>query len=289
MTERGCRGTIEVDQRRLSVPDDDWNRDKAEFVAEPPDAPHPAFGDSDHSPLARQLSALTRTLLRTDTVAHALDLVVRTTHAIVPDADLVSVTLRSSDGRLHTPLKTDPLGGELDELQNIYGEGPCLEASRQDGIAYTHSADLAASPDWPRFGPAAADRGYLSVLSTAMVADARPPRLSGAMNIYSHDPGRLGDEMTRDRALLLATHASLAVAHTEAVRLAELREAQLRRALETRDVIGQAKGILMTRRGINADEAFDLLRRTSQDLNVKLAELAHTLATRHTELDLPQR
>lgn len=269
--------------------DDDWRRDKTEFVTEPPDAPHPMGDEPDHSPLARQFAVLTRTLLHTDTVGDALDLVVRTTHALVPDADLVSITLRSSDGQLHTPLETDPAGTELDELQNHYGEGPCLEASREDGIAYTHSGDLATSPDWPRFGPAAADRGYLSVLSTAMVSDATPPRLSGAMNIYSHKPGMLGDEMTRDRALLLATHASLALAQTKAIQLAELREAQLRQALDTRDVIGQAKGILMNRRGINADEAFDLLRRTSQDLNVKLAELARTLATRHTELDPPPR
>jgi ANTAR domain-containing protein/GAF domain-containing protein len=271
------------------VQDDVWTRDKAVFVTEPADAPHPADGDEDGSPLARQFAVLTRTLLRTETVADALDLVVYTTHAIVPGADLVSITIRTSDGQLHTPLETDPVGTELDALQNEFGEGPCLEAAREDGIAYTHSRDLANSPDWPRFGPAAADRGYLSVLSTALVSGDHSPRLSGAMNIYSRGPGMLGDELTRDRALLLATHASLALAHTEAVRLAELRESQLRRALETRDVIGQAKGILMNRRGIDADEAFDLLRRVSQDLNVKLAELANTLATRHTELNLPER
>jgi hypothetical protein len=265
--------------------EDEWSQDKAEFVTEPADAPHPATGDQDHSPLARQFATLTRTLLDTDTVAGALDLVVRTTHAVVPDADLVSITLRSSDGQLHTPLETDPLGVELDELQDRYGHGPCLDAARTDGIAYTHSSDLATSPVWPLFGPAAADRGYLSVLSTALVVDAAPPRLSGAINIYSHKPGRLGDEVCRDRALLLATHASLALAQTAAVRLAELREAQLRQALETRDVIGQAKGILMNRRGITAEEAFDLLRRTSQDLNVKLTELARTLTSRHTDLD----
>ena len=65
--------------------------------------------------------------------------------------------------------------------------------------------------------------------------------------------------------------------------------AHLEKALETRDIIGQAKGILMQRRGCTAEEAFDLLRHTSQDLNVKLADLAHLLATRHTELDLPGR
>jgi len=54
-------------------------------------------------------------------------------------------------------------------------------------------------------------------------------------------------------------------------------------------VIGQAKGILMQRRGINADEAFDLLRRFSQELNVKLAEVAALLASRHAELDYAGR
>jgi hypothetical protein len=272
----------------MHVQDDSWRQDKAAFVAEPADAPHPVADDPDHSPLARQFAVLTRTLLDTDTVASALELVVRATHGIVPDADLVSITLRTTDGQLHTPLETDPVGSELDALQNTLGEGPCLDAAREDGVAYTHSDDLASGPEWPQFGPAAADRGYFSVLSTALVVDAQPPRLSGALNIYSRAPGRLGDEMTRDRALLLATHASLALARTEAIRLAELRETQLRRALDTRDVIGQAKGILMNRRGSTADEAFELLRRTSQDLNVKLAELAHTLATRHTELDLPR-
>jgi hypothetical protein len=263
--------------------EDDWSRDKATFVAEPPDAPHPA-GDQEHSPLASQFAVLTRTLLNTDTVASALELVAHTTLAVFPEADLVSVTLRSPDGRLHTPVTTDPVGDELDDLQYEYGEGPCFDAARKEGLAYTHSGDLANSRDWPVFGPAATDRGFLSVLSTALVPDVMPPRLSGALNIYSRKPGRFGDEMSRDRALLLATHASLALAHTEAVRLSQLREAQLREAMKTRDVIGQAKGILMNRRGIDADEAFDLLRRTSQDLNVKLAELAHTLATRHTEL-----
>ncbi|MER6799842.1 ANTAR domain-containing protein, partial [Amycolatopsis mediterranei] len=52
---------------------------------------------------------------------------------------------------------------------------------------------------------------------------------------------------------------------------------------------GQAKGIIMARRGVSADAAFDVLRRTSQDLNVKLADLARTLAGRHTEIDLPTR
>lgn len=268
--------------------DDNWSQDKAEFVTRPADAPHPA-GDSGQSPLARQFALLTRTLLDTDTVASALEHVVHATSGVLPDADLVSMTLRSADHQLHTPVVTEPVGVELDELQHRYGQGPCLDAARRNGVAYTHSGDLASDPAWPQFGPAAAKLGYRSVLSTALVPDATPPRLSGALNIYSRDPGKLGDETTRDQALLLATHASLALAHTRAGHLSELQNTQLRRALDTRDVIGQAKGILMARRGITAEEAFDLLRHTSQDLNIKLADLAHTLAKRHVELDLPDR
>ncbi len=67
--------------------------------------------------------------------------------------------------------------------------------------------------------------------------------------------------------MLLATCASLSLAQTKAVELSELKETQLRTAIESRDVIGQAKGILMHRRGITADEAFDLLRRTSRTLS----------------------
>jgi hypothetical protein len=268
--------------------DTNWSQDKAEFVARPAYAPHPA-GVATASPLATQFAQLARLLLDADDVADVLSHTVTAALAVVPDADLVSVTLRSNDGLLHTPVESDPVATKLDELQYHHSQGPCYDAAKNPGIAYTRTGDLATEAKWPLFGPEAADRGYYSVISTALLPDVTPPRLSGALNIYSRGKDRLGDEATRDRALLLATHASLALATTEAVRLAELRETQLRQALDTRDVIGQAKGILMHRRGLSAEEAFELLRRTSQDLNIKLATLARTLSSRHTELDLPDR
>jgi len=256
--------------------DDEWLQDKEIFVAGRTDP-----GDSAHSPLARQFAEFSRLLLTAGTVADALSHVADAATEIMPGADLVTVTLRDRDGRLHTPVESAPLGVELDELQDRFGEGPCLDAARSPGPAYRYSSDLAVDPEWPRFGPAAAELGFHSVLSTALLPEGR---LSGALNIFSRKPGILRDEADRDRALLLATHATLAVSTTEAVRLAGLREAQLREAIGSRDIIGQAKGILMHRRGISADEAFELLRRTSQELNVKLAEIARTIATRHREL-----
>jgi GAF domain-containing protein len=239
---------------------------------------------ADHTALAMRLTMLTRALLDADTVAELLHRVVSTAYELLPGADLASVTLRADDGTFHTPVETESLATALDQIQYDTGEGPCVTAALPDGPASATTPDLAAEPRWPTFGPAAARLGMGSVLSTALVPDAMPPRLSGALNIYSRRTFGF-DDADRDVALLLATHGSLALARTRAVTEAELRETQLRQAIESRDVIGQAKGILMTRRGLNADQAFDLLRRTSQDLNVRLVELARTLAHRHTELD----
>lgn len=263
---------------------DDWALDKAEFVAHQDDPRYPP-GDAEDSPLGQQVARLTHTLLAADTVAEALAHVVRATVEVVPGADLVSITLRAADGQLHTPAESDPVATELDELQYSYGHGPCLDAAREPGPAFTWSGDLAVAPDWPMFGPAAAVRGFHSVLSTAMQTGVSSARLSGALNVYSRRRNEFTGRAAGDRALLLASVATVALTATEAVRQAELHEVQLRQALDSRDVIGQAKGILMHRRGINADEAFELLRRTSQDLNVKVAELARTLTTRHAELD----
>lgn len=259
----------------------DWVGDKAEFV-EQAHNPDGSVADLESSLLVSEFTRLTQTLLAASSVAEALELVVLTAHRIVPGAELVSVTLRSPDGAFHTPVATDSVAIELDQVQYQTGEGPCVDAARPSGPAYACSDNLAAEPAWPQFGRAAAAHGFASVLATALLLDALPPQLSGALNIYAR--AALGAD-ARDHALLLATHASLALARTQAVTHAELREAQLRKAIDSRDVIGQAKGVLMHRRGINADEAFDLLRRTSQDLNIKLAELANTLATRHSELD----
>jgi GAF domain-containing protein len=262
----------------MSVTEHDWSRDKADFVAAGP----PGAG-----PLASQFLELTRFLLDATTVAEVLGKVVEVTRRVVPGADLVSVTLRGPDGTFHTPVDTGSLAAELDQVQYSTGEGPCVQAARLSGPGHAESDDLATEPAWPTFGPAAASRGFHAVLATTLPS-GRPPHLSGALNIYSHRRDAF-DDHARDLALLLATHASLALATTHALATAELRQAQLHKAIDTRDVIGQAKGILMQRRGCTAEEAFDLLRHTSQDLNVKIADLAHTLADRHMDLDLPGR
>jgi hypothetical protein len=121
-----------------------------------------------------------------------------------------------------------------------------------------------------------------SVLAVGLFPDGDGPRM-GALNVYSCTRAGL-DELDRDVAVVLAAHASTALASTMASSSAELESAQLRRALQSRDVIGQAKGILMERRGISADEAFAVLRAASQSLNVKLTQVAQTLVERRADL-----
>jgi GAF domain-containing protein len=249
----------------------DWADDRARFSA----------GADGTGPLAAEFLRLAENLASATTVHGVLTRVAEAACVAVPGAEIVSVTMRGQDG-FHTPVETDPLASRLDEVQYRFDEGPCVEATRTPGLGLTHSVDLGAGLEFPRFGPAAAALGARSVLAVGLFPQGGPPRL-GALNLYSTRVGGL-DALDRDLALILAAHASTALAATLALTAVELEAAQLRRAIDSRDVIGQAKGILMERRGISADEAFDTLRRASQALNVKLATVAQTLVERRAEV-----
>lgn len=155
----------------------------------------------------------------------------------------------------------------LYDLQTDAQEGPCLTAVEQpspDGIVVAH--DLASAPDadrWPVFAPAAVERGYRSLLSTDLTVNTMG---RVGMTLYSHAAGAF-DDATRTIAGLSAVQAALVLDGAE-------RTAHLQRALHGRDLIGQAKGILMERHRIDADEAFQMLVRASQDTNVRLPAVA---------------
>jgi hypothetical protein len=294
----GAPGKMRVDgqghaggrEGRTMAGEQDWVRDKSRFVRDAEVALRRQVAPTrDHGfplgPLGQQFATLTYSLLDAETVDDVLDQVVRATVGVVPEAEIVSVTLRSPDGRFHTPVETGAVAYDLDQLQYELGEGPCLDAAIPGGPAVSFCDDLTTTASWPKFAAGAVELGVRAVLSTALIPAPVAPQQSGALNIYSRSPHGL-DNVDWDVVLLLATHASLALAGTEAVTRAQLKEAHLAKAIDSRDVIGQAKGIIMARRGVQADEAFDLLRRASQELNVKLVELAETLTERHTELDL---
>jgi ANTAR domain/GAF domain len=233
-------------------------------------------------PVAEEFVALAHRLLAATTVYEVLNHVVSAGLAAVEGADMVSVTVRGRDGRFHTPVDSAPLAVTLDELQYRFDEGPCVEAARTAGPDVITSADLAAGTEFPRWGPAAAEAGVGSVLAVGLFPTADEPR-TAALNFYSFHAGGL-DRSDRDAAIVLAAHASTALATTEASTAKDVKLAHLEAALRSRDVIGQAKGILMERRGIGEDEAFAVLRAASQSLNVKLAQVAETLASRRADI-----
>jgi GAF domain-containing protein len=240
---------------------------------------------SEDPKVGAQFATLTAQLQGADTVGAVLARILEATVAMLPGADLASITLVTPEGRFHTPAETDPLASDLDQLQYRFKEGPCHDVAEYSGPAVAECADLRVEPPWPRWARAAVERGMIAVLATALIpVPGQTGFAAGALNAYSSTPNAL-DQADQDMLLLLATHASLAVAGTEAVTREQLQETMLQRAIESRDVIGQAKGIIMAHRGVSADQAFDILRRASQDLNVKLVDLARTLTTRHSELD----
>ena len=271
---------------RFGDADAGWSEDRRRFAADNGSLTRTKESeDLRPGPLAREFAALAAVLCDVPVEAGVIGVLSRIVHAaarMIDGADVVSVTLREDDGRLSTPVETDALATRLDAAQYELGEGPSILATTTPDLGLTYGADLADSPDWPRFGPLAAGLGVRSALATGVFPDGRPPR-RGTLNYYSWSP-RGFDHVDRDAAVILAAHCGAVLAHAEARTAAELQTSQLRRGLESRDIIGQAKGILMERRGYGSDQAFEALRRASQHLNIKLATIATTVVHRRSEL-----
>ncbi len=232
--------------------------------------------------VAAEFAALAGELLDVSTVHEVLTRVAATAQAVVPGAEVVSVTVRADGGGLDTLVATAPLAQHLDELQYTLGEGPILQAFESHGLGIAESDDLAVDERFPRWGPTAARAGIRDCLTIGLYPQQKPPRM-GTLNVYTSQAHGL-DDTDRDIAVILAAHASTALTATYATTAAELEKAQLIEAISSRDVIGQAKGILMERRGISADHAFTLLREASQSLNLKLVRVAETLTSRRADI-----
>lgn len=230
----------------------------------------------DQHPLAARFAEVASVLFGSGDLDQVLARIVSAAVEVVDGVDVASITLLSVHGRISTPVASDPLARRLDELQYESGEGPCLEIGLDPAQAYLWVSDLAHHPRWPVFATMASAQGMHSVLSVGLFPHSHAPGSAedrprlGALNMYAREP-RAFDHNARDVGLLLAAHASVALAGART-------ESQLREALDSRDVIGQAKGILMARRNLTAEQAFDVLRRTSQRLNIRLRDVAERIA-----------
>lgn len=216
--------------------------------------------------LATLFGDLARSLLAEPALEDTLQAIVRATAAAVPVAHDVGIALVSKGGRL---VGTGAASGELvhrvDQVARETGQGPCLTAAVERATIRTD--DLAAERRWPLFAPRAVGLGARSILSFPLVENHTNP---GSFNLYSLDPGAF-DGATEQLGMLLASHAGLAIAGAQ-------RRRHFDAALASRDTVGQAKGVLMERYKISADEAFEVLVRASSRSNRKVHDIAALVA-----------
>lgn len=166
----------------------------------------------------------------------------------IPGAEYAGVTHVFSRQRVTTAATTHPYPAVLDSAQQMLQEGPCYSAARDQQTFRID--DLYQEKRWPNFRrEALRETPIRSILSFRLFTSDSS---SAALNVYADPPGAFSDE-AEDFGYALATHAALA---WDAVR----RDGEFRSALSSRDVIGQAKGILMNHFDIDAVAAFELLR-----------------------------
>lgn len=216
----------------------------------------------------RRIAALARTLQddAQDDAETPFQRIVDSAATEIPGAEYAGITLATADIGVQTPAATHPYAAILDALQQRHQQGPCLEAAwHQHAIRIN---DLATERRWPYYvHDVLKVTPIRSILSFQLFTTEQS---MGALNVYSTQPNAL-DHTAEEVGYVLATHAALALQAAQ-------REGQFQSALATRDVIGQAKGILMARFNITAVEAFELLKRLSQERNTKLVDIARQIA-----------
>ncbi|WP_169786919.1 GAF and ANTAR domain-containing protein [Nitriliruptor alkaliphilus] len=159
----------------------------------------------------------------------------------------------------------------LEQLQGRIETGACHAAFTHDRIVTVE--DLAVTTAWPEYSARAADLGLRAVMGVPMHAGGQS---IGVLNVYREAPGPWSG-VDVEAAEILTAIAGAYVLHANELRAQHTLAEQLHEALRSRDVIGQAKGILMARHQVDADAAFDLLRKRSQSVNRKLREVAQEL------------
>ena len=169
-------------------------------------------------------------------------------------------------GRRHLEVvaATSPVPQQLDELQQREGAGPCLDAARAQAVIRIE--DVATEARWPPFAEQATAAGVRSMLCLPLHVDTS---VYGTLSVYADTP-RAFKDVTESVARVLAVLAAITLSESRG-------RANLERALESRDLIGQAKGIIMQARRVTAEEAFALLVRRSQETNTKLLDVAEAV------------
>lgn len=193
----------------------------------------------------------------------------------IPGADGSGVTLLRVERpghRVEAMAASHPFVAEIDEIQHVtLAEGPCVTAALEGRTV--RSGSLGGEKTWPRFGPRVGRLGVHGALSLPLLL---PRQVVGAINVYAR-----GKDVFDDHAMSLgaqfASPAAVAVHNAQVLAQAQRLTAQLPTALSSRPIIDQAIGLLRSRTGGSAEEAFARLRELSQREHTKLAVVAQRL------------
>lgn len=214
--------------------------------------------------LGQQLSELARHLQSEDDVDAILDEVVRTAVELIPGVEEGSISVVTGRTSVTSQSASSDLPREVDALQSELGQGPCLDAVFE--AQTVRVPDMRTDQRWPAFARRAADLGAASMLSFQLYVEGDN---LGALNLYARTPDAFTDE-SEQVGLLVASHG--AVAFADAQKLDRVKV-----AIASRDLIGQAKGILMERHKLTAQQAFRILSQASQATNRRLSDVAEEL------------
>ncbi len=183
----------------------------------------------------------------------------------IPGAQYASVTLAAS-GRAEIVAVSDPIAAALHAIQGYHRQGPGRGAAVNRHTIRVD--DLETETRWPHFCQHALRTTPVRSLLSFQLFTPDPPM--NALNVYANQSHAFTAE-AEEVGYALATHSGLAL---DAI----LRNEQFHLGLESRDIIGQAKGIVMARFTIDADAAFELLKRVSQSTNTRVIDVARKLA-----------
>ena len=198
-----------------------------------------------------------------------LDQITRAAVEVLPQVELASITVKHAGGQLQTYAPTDPVLLDLDAAQYELQEGPCYEAAVD--TVHVFAPHLAEDPRFPKYAPVAVASG-IEAQAGLRLFDAGGSQ--GALNLYAPRAGAFTDiDAVAD---LFAHQSAMAIAYAREI-------TQLREAVVTRQLIGQAVGVAMERFELDEARAFGFLARLSQDNNVKLREVARRLLEETTE------
>lgn len=215
----------------------------------------PGAGD-----LATVMAEAAQALHSQETMDEVLDRLVRAACTAIPGVEFAGVSIAHRDS-VQTMAATDPLVEEVDRVQYELREGPCLEAMSRHTTLVVN--DMRHESRWPRFTARALELGVLSQMGIEVFRDGS--KVCG-LNLYA-GKSEAFDETTLHAATLFAVHAALALDKTITV-------TNLNEALQTRQTIGQAIGIVMCRYTVDEHVAFKYLARVSQNSNLKLRDVA---------------